>query len=41
MGLINIMSDNNYISVMNFLEADSNSSTGTPNVTEGCWKETP
>ena len=29
------------ISVMNFLEATSNRSTRTPNVTEGCWKETP
>ena len=29
------------IIVMNSLEATSNGSTGTPNVTEGCWKETP
>ena len=29
------------IIVINSLEATSNSSTGTPNVTEGCWKETP
>ena len=29
------------MSVMNFVEAISNRSTRTPNVTEGCWKETP
>ena len=29
------------ITVMNFLETTSSGSTGTPNVTEGCWKETP
>ena len=29
------------ITVMNSLETTSSSSTGTPNVTEGCWKETP
>ena len=29
------------IIVMNSLEATSNSSTGTPNVSDGCWKEIP
>ena len=29
------------VMVMNSLEATSNGSTRTPNVTEGCWKETP
>ena len=29
------------IIVIHSLEATSNGSTGTPNVTEGCWKETP
>ena len=31
---------NCFITVTNSLEATSNSSTGTRNVTEGCWKET-
>ena len=39
LGLINIMCKM-IISAINFLEATSNRSTKTSNITEGCWKET-